>query len=226
MDSDICLSFLHSIQDAFTKSFRTQRTTWATDWPATRRTTRSPTPLPSTLLSHFCPNSHTPPHSQPAAAAPPPRQKTPSLLRHTPRPSLNTHRYRACLLLPQEWRRTLFPKSSTSEPCYKLSSELRTQFEPEPLPKRRLLLNRGLSGGVSALSAPLWTTLEVKGHAALVFGLDVQFLKTLSLLCPVFNCVICSLKKKGKLLNHISDVCQRVLVLGWRKVKLKMIWLS
>lgn len=218
-----CLSFLHSTQDGFTKSSRTQRTTWATDWPATKRTTRSPTPLPSTLLSHFCLNTRTPPHSQPAAAAPPPRQKTPSPLLHTPRPSLNTHRYRAYLLLPREWRRTLFPKSSTSEPCYKL----RTHFEPEPFPKRRLLLNRGLPGSVSALfctvvddsgsqrtcSSCFWTRRSVSK-------------KTLSLLRPVFNCVICSLKKRENCWTHTSYVCQWVLVLEWRKVKLTMIWLS
>lgn len=100
------------------KSFQTQRIMWATDWPVIRTTTRSPTPPPSTLPSLFCPSTPTP-HSQPqppvAAAPPPPPQNTPTLLPHTPQPSLNTPRYRVCPPHLREWRRTPFPKSSTSE---------------------------------------------------------------------------------------------------------------
>lgn len=103
------------------KSFQVQQTMWATDWPATRRITRSPTPLPSTPRSHFCPNTPTT-HNQPPrqAAAAPPHRKTPSLLRRTPQPSLNTPQCRACPPLPRGWQRTLFPKSSTSERWHRL----------------------------------------------------------------------------------------------------------
>lgn len=116
-----CLSFHCSILDVFMKSFQVQQTMWATDWPATRRITRSPTPLPSTPRSHFCPNTPTT-HNQPPrqAAAAPPHQKTPSLLRRTPQPSLNTPQCRACPPLPRGWQRTLFPKSSMSERWYRL----------------------------------------------------------------------------------------------------------
>lgn len=99
------------------KSFRTQRIMWATDWPVIRTTTRSPTPPQSTLPSLFCPSTLTT-HSQPqppAAAAPPPPRKTPTLLPHTPQPSSNTPRYKVCPPHLRERRRTLFPKSSTSE---------------------------------------------------------------------------------------------------------------
>lgn len=123
--SNISLSSHCSMQDGFMKSCQTQRTMWATDWPVTRMTTPSPTLLPSTPLSRFCPNTlttHSRPPRPPAAAAAPPRLKTPSPLLHTPpQPSLNTRQYRVCLLHPREWRRTLFPKSSMFELCHKLS---------------------------------------------------------------------------------------------------------
>lgn len=133
-----------SILDAFMKSFQTRRTTWATDWPVIRMTTRSPTPPPSTLPSRFCPSTLTT-RNQPqrrAAAAPPPPQKTPTLLRHTPQPSLNTPRCKACPPHRQEWRRTLFPKSSTSELWNKTS-----RLKP--------IWTRNLS---SEVDAELWTT--------------------------------------------------------------------
>lgn len=102
---------------AFTRSSQTRQTTWATDWPATRRTTRSPTPPPSTLLSPSClssPTTRKPPQPPAAAPAPPP-PKIPSLLPRTPRPSSNTPRCRGCRPRPREWRRTPSPRSSTSE---------------------------------------------------------------------------------------------------------------
>lgn len=124
---------LHSIQHDFMKSFQTQPIMWATDWPVTRRTTQSPTPLPLTPLSHFCPNTPTTPHNPlmqpPAAAAAPPHQKTPSPLPHTPQPSLSTPPCRAWLLLPLGWQRTLSPKSSTSD---------WTLIQTWPFPKRTL----------------------------------------------------------------------------------------
>lgn len=134
-----------SILDAFMKSFLTQRTTWATDWPVIRMTTRSPTPPPSTLPSRFCPSTLTTRNQPQRRAAPPPPppppRKTPTLLRHTPRPSLNTPRCKACPRHRREWRRTLFPKSSTSELWKKQADQ--TPFEPETFPLK-LMQNWGL----------------------------------------------------------------------------------
>lgn len=124
--TSLCVSSCCSIQDGFMRSFRTQQTMWATDWLVTRRTTQSPILLQSTLLFHFCPSTLTT-HNRPLppAAAAPPHQKTPSLLLHTPQPSLNTPQCRACPPLPRGWQRILFPRSSTSEYWYDLSTELR-----------------------------------------------------------------------------------------------------
>lgn len=99
------------------KSFQAQPTMWATDWLVTKRTTRSPTPPQSTLLLHFCPSTRTTLRLQTLqwASAAPPHQETPSLLLHTPLLSLSTPLYQVSPLLPREWQRTLFPKSSTSE---------------------------------------------------------------------------------------------------------------
>lgn len=98
------------------RSFQTRPTMWATDWPVTRRTTQSPTPLPSTLPCPSCLNNPTT-HKRPQrpAAAAPPRPKTPSLPPPTRRPSSNTLRYRGCHPHPRGWQRTLFPRSSTCE---------------------------------------------------------------------------------------------------------------
>lgn len=149
------------------KSFRTQRITWATDWPVIRTTTRSPTPPPSTLPSLFCPSTLTT-HSQPqppAAAAPPPPRKTPTLLPHTPQPSSNTPRYKVCPPHLREWRRTLFPKSSTSE-----HKQIKPNLNPKPFPAPEV--DCGLSGSLSALSM----ALEVnEDNAAIVCGIFFFF---------------------------------------------------
>lgn len=200
----ICLSFLHSTQDGFMKSFQTQRTMWATDWPVTRRTTQSPTPLPSSLLSHSCPSTPTTPHKQPLqpAAAAPTRQKTPSLLLHTPRPSLNTPRCRDFPLLPPEWRRTLFPKSSTSEPtlCHKLKPLERAQMtryklEPFLTGGWKNVVNLGLSGRVSAL--------KVTGQCSFCCGTwnQVQFWNIFSLLSGLL--LFHQFFEKGRLLKQM-----------------------
>lgn len=126
---DMSLKFalvFSSIQDGFMKNFPAQQTMWATDWPVTRRTTQNPTPLQSTPPSHFCPSTLIT-HNQSllaaaVVAAPPPCQRTPSLLRRTRWPYSNTPQYQVCLLLPPEWPHTHFPKSNMSEAtsCYKL----------------------------------------------------------------------------------------------------------
>lgn len=112
----LCVSSGGSMQDGFMRSFQTRPTTWATDWPVTRRTTQSPTPLLSTLPCPSCLNNPTT-HKRPQrpAAAAPPRPKTPSLPPRTQRPSSNTLRYRACHPHPRGSQRTLFPRSSTCE---------------------------------------------------------------------------------------------------------------
>lgn len=197
---NICFSFLHSIQDDFMKSFRTQQTMWATDWPVTRRTTQSRTPLPSTLRCHFCPSTPTTPHNQPlqpTAAAAPPHQKTPSLLHHTPRPSLNTPRYRACPLLRREWQRTLFPKSSMSEQCYQLTPLPRAQRkQPDLKPRGGCCLTADYQAVSHCLHHCGWLW-KSKDNAAFVFGLGIKSnFETLSLFCPVFYCVIYCLKRE------------------------------
>lgn len=207
----ICLLFPNSTQDDFMKSSQTQQTMWATDWPVTRRTTQSPTPLPSTLLSRSCHSTPTTPHNQPpqpaAAAAAPPCQKTPSLLRHTPRPSLNTPRCRACLLLPLEWLRTLSPKSSTSELWYKLKplheAPTRQPVKHPNLSKEEVVVKTWTIGRClwTIWSAPLWMALEVKWQCSFCFFLF--FWTCNSLFCPVFYCVISNFWKKGRLLNHV-----------------------
>lgn len=203
----VCLSFHRSILDGFMKSFQAQRTTWATDWPVTRRITQSPTPLPSTLHSHFCPNTPTT-HNQPlrpaAAAPPPPHQKAPFLLLRTPRPSLNTPQCRACPLLPRGWQRTLFPKSSTSELWYRLKP-----LQWAHIPTRRLLFNPGQSGSISALSAPLWMALEVKGLCSFWFwtrsSLKVKLKKITLEKCKWLNHIL--LENTSNWMDRIMSWC-------------------
>lgn len=186
------------------KSFLTQQTTWATDWPVTRRTTQNPTPLPSTPLSHFCPSTPTTPHNPPLrpAAAAPTCQKTPSPLPHTPQPSLSTPPYRACPLLPRGWPRTLFPKSSTSEwtPRYKLKPRPDSNLNLSQEEGWKNVSHPGLLGSLSALSLPFETSLEVKRRCSFrlwTYGIITTF-KTFSLFCLLL-CYI--LFEKGKIVE-------------------------
>lgn len=201
------LSFLHSIRDDFMKSFQTQQIMWATDWPVTRRITRSPTPLPSTLPCRFCPSTPTTLHNQPLqppAAAAPARQKTPSLLRHSPRPSSNTPLYRACPPLPQEWRHILSPKSSTSD-------SPQTQTFPVSADETTLIQSRAFSeeevGEVCWTldrqefvfgMRPLWAAMEFKRQCIFLFvglGSKSSF-ETFSLFRIVFHCGYYFLKRE------------------------------
>lgn len=145
------------------KSFRTQRITWATDWPVIRTTTPSPTPPPSTRPSLFCPSTLTT-HSQPQprAAAPPPPQKTPTLLPHTPQPSLNTPQYKVWPPHLREWQRTLFPKSSTSE-----NKQIKPNLNPKPflwawlwILRQPLCTSNG-SGSLVRTMQRLWNFLKL-----------------------------------------------------------------